>query len=229
MLDLVGTIIKRAPRHVWSVLLIVIASSLLASAILVGVGAYDWRYFLGKSEHLIDNPVSGYIQYDVIVALLIALFLVSAIYWMVIEKSKEDELTPLRKRLVGKWWLEASNYKGKEAVEFQIDDEYKKLILIIDWPAGEKHEAFRKTVYDISLNPRIQPNTLMYFVALELVERAAADGGTPGAVTHRQFFVKVDLNRKDNSINDLSGTWYELTSVTDDQPRSGSIRFTRAT
>jgi hypothetical protein len=216
MADLSKELIRTAPQFVWGLVAILLLSAVLSLFFLCAVGdLIPGKWYIVPT----GNTVSGYLYVDVSVSYIGALAVAVLLMGILQSLSKDDALTPIRKKITGEWTIFLNEQRMQAPAVFSIERKYKKLALQIRWPATEKYEAFDTDIYDIAINPRIDPNTLMYYSALTLIRKNDKE------TEMRQFFTKLSILRNGNDVM-MSGAWYDI-GPNADGPPGGSIRFER--
>ncbi len=176
--------------------------------------------------HLADNCSFGnegtIVGLTTIVSLAVALLVIWLSFAM-FEAGKDDALVGIRKKLVGKWDIEAMGADGKPwngTGTFEIEKEYRKLRLIMEIPSRPPYASTTLNIYDISINPRRDPMTINYFVD----DKFQIEDGHEEA---RLFVTKLAwVVTEDKEL--LQGIWYDLMPPSDQSLRAGHLKFSRA-
>lgn len=157
---------------------------------------------------------------------VILFFALSAIFYVLTYKEREDILTPLRKHLEGPWRIEYQNFfydqqgalrqeKRVDVCTIGIDPNTAKLFILVEMVDNPFFRGRKTRIDDITLNPGLVPKRMMYFYELNLVIEPAlvARHNLPSSGIRAPVFVVVELDEPNDRplrINHMRGSWYDL-------------------
>jgi hypothetical protein len=152
---------------------------------------------------------------------LLSFLVVKACLWL-FEDSKDDALSGVRKKLIGAWHVEAigdDDNPWTGTAEFEIEEEFRKLLLIIKIPSRPPYEPLILNTYDIVINPRRDPMRITYFVD-ETFQLTNGGSVARSVVVRLSWVVSHDKDM-------LQGSWHDLLPPDNSKRTAGRITFER--
>jgi hypothetical protein len=226
MADLGSVIVTRTPRPLWLAAGAVVLGFVMAAAFLLITKTVIFKWSTYELDPGPGHPFGMSTEAAYAGAFAIGLVIASLLIWAavkLVDEEGDDALTPLRKRLCGDWNVSATTADGAPewhgVASFFIEPDLRKLAISMKLPQTEEHHGLDLQILDISLNPRVQPYTLNYYVQFELATLGSQT--TKSRQDHQYIFVTTKYQFSQNTEL-LQGSWYELSGLT-----TGMIKFER--
>jgi hypothetical protein len=136
-------------------------------------------------------------------------------------QSKEDILSPVRRKLIGYWEVKAQTWKiDRDQIvranvvthcTIGIEDVGRKLILHFDITDSDVFADQSLDITNVMIAFQGDPKKLIYFQDHDLTLRAPVGTGTNQIITVRFPFLGVlNINSRNEQIDEMSGLWYDI-------------------